>query len=101
MIKNKNKFIFLTLFIAYTSVYIARVNLSIRRCNKTFRLPSHVCFVGGYLRFVYIHSDCNQQKFGCARIAAQTAAAALIEYSAFADLGKPRAYALSQRSVLR
>lgn len=28
MIKNKNKFIFLTLFIAYTSVYIARVNLS-------------------------------------------------------------------------
>ena len=65
------------------------VKRGIQRCNKAFRLPSHVCFVGGYLRFVYIHSDCNQQKFGCARIAAQTAAAVLIEYSAFADLGKP------------
>lgn len=38
------------------------VKRGIQRCNKAFRLPSHVCFVGGYLRFVYIHSDCNQQR---------------------------------------
>lgn len=31
----------------------------------------------------------NLVGLGCARIAAQTAATVLIEYSAFADLGKP------------